>query len=64
MAVAGHAVAHVAGREPSRLAVRFSAPVALGDTVTTRVWRAGGGFSFEAANDAGTVLKGGWAEPA
>ena len=30
MAVAGHAVAAVGGREPSRLAVRFPAPVTLG----------------------------------
>jgi acyl dehydratase len=62
MAIAGHAVAELAGREPTRLAVRFSAPVALGDTVTTRVWRAGDGFAFEAANRSATVLKGGWAD--
>jgi acyl dehydratase len=61
MAVAGHAVAQAAGAEPSRLAVRFSAPVALGDTVTTRAWRADGGFAFEAASGSATVLKGGWA---
>jgi acyl dehydratase len=62
MAIAGHAVTELAGREPARLAVRFSAPVALGETVTTHVWRAGGGFAFEAANGSATVLKGGWAD--
>ena len=62
MAVAGHTVAKVAGREPSRLAVRFSAPVALGDAITTHVWGADGGFSFEATTGSATVLKGGWAE--
>jgi acyl dehydratase len=62
MAVAGHAVAETAGREPSRLAVRFSAPVALGETVTTRVRRAPGGFAFEATTGSATVLKAGWAE--
>jgi acyl dehydratase len=59
MALAGRAVAQVAGREPSRLAVRFSAPVALGATVTTRVWP---DLSFEATAGEATVLKGGWAE--
>jgi acyl dehydratase len=59
MAVAGRAVEQVAGREPSRLAVRFSAPVALGATVTTRVWP---DLSFEATSGEATVLKGGWAE--
>jgi acyl dehydratase len=59
MALAGRAVEQVAGREPTRLAVRFSAPVALGATVTTRVWP---DFSFEAASGDATVLKGGWAE--
>jgi acyl dehydratase len=62
MALAGRAVAEVAGREPSRLAVRFSAPVALGDAVTTRVWRADGGFTFEASAGDAVVLKGGWGE--
>ena len=59
MALAGRAVEQVAGREPRRLAVRFSAPVALGATVTTRVWP---DLSFEAASGEATVLKGGWAE--
>ena len=59
MALAGRAVEQVVGREPTRLAVRFSAPVALGATVTTRVWP---DLSFEAASGEATVLKGGWAE--
>jgi acyl dehydratase len=59
MALAGRAVEQVAGREPRRLAVRFSAPVALGATVTTRVWP---DLSFEAVSGEATVLKGGWAE--
>jgi acyl dehydratase len=59
MAVAGRAVEQVAGREPSRLAVRFSAPVALGALVTTRVWP---DLSFEATSGEATVLKGGRAE--
>ncbi len=59
MALAGRAVEQVAGREPTRLAVRFSAPVALGATVTTRVWP---DLSFEAASGEATVLKGGWAK--
>jgi acyl dehydratase len=59
LALAGRAVAEVAGREPTRLAVRFSAPVALGATVTTRVWP---DLSFEATSGEATVLKGGWAE--
>jgi hypothetical protein len=42
--------------------VRFSAPVALGDAITTHVWGADGGFSFEATTGSATVLKGGWAE--
>lgn len=62
MALAGRAVEEVAGREPSRLAVRFSAPVALGEAVTTRVWRADGGFTFEASAGDAVVLKGGWGE--
>jgi acyl dehydratase len=59
MALAGRTVADVAGREPTRLAVRFSAPVPLGATVTTRVWP---DLSFEATSGEATVLKGGWAE--
>jgi acyl dehydratase len=59
LAVAGRAVEQVAGREPTRLAVRFSAPVALGATITTRVWP---DLSFEATSGQATVLKGGWAE--
>jgi acyl dehydratase len=59
MALAGRAVEQVAGREPTRLAVRFSAPVGIGATVTTRVWP---DLSFEASTGEATVLKGGWAE--
>jgi acyl dehydratase len=59
MALAGRAVEQVAGRQPSRLAVRFSAPVALGATVTTRVWP---DLAFDATAGEATVLKGGWAE--
>jgi acyl dehydratase len=59
MALAGRAIEQVAGRDPSRLAVRFSAPVPLGATVTTRVWP---DLSFEATTSDATVLKGGWAE--
>jgi acyl dehydratase len=62
MALAGRAVEEAAGRAPSRLAVRFSAPVALGDAVTTRVWRTGEGFVFEATAGGATVLKAGWAD--
>jgi acyl dehydratase len=59
MALAGRAVEQVAGREPTRLAVRFSGPVALGATVTTRVWP---DLSFDATSGEATVLRGGWAE--
>ena len=44
MAFAGRAVVEAAGAEPAavrRLAVRFSAPLFPGETVTTRVWRRG-----------------------
>jgi acyl dehydratase len=64
LALAGRAVTDAAAREPTRLAVRFSAPVALGDALTTRVWRSDGGFAFEATTERATVLKGGWAEAA
>lgn len=59
LALAGRAVAAAAGREPSRLAVRFSAPVPLGTTLTTRVWP---DLAFEATAGGATVLKSGWAE--
>jgi acyl dehydratase len=58
MALAGRAVERVAGRESTRLAVRFSGPVPLGATVTTRVWP---DLSFEATIGDTTVLKSGWA---
>ena len=55
-------------RDPSRrrvrslcLAVRFSAPLFPGDTLTTRVWELGGGaYGFEAVSGQGaTVVKDG-----
>jgi acyl dehydratase len=67
MAFAGRAVLEAAGvddaREVKRLAVRFSAPLFPGETVTTRVWRVNGGFGFDAVNDDGkAVIKDGRAE--
>jgi acyl dehydratase len=67
MAFAGRAVLEAAGvadpRAVRRLAVRFSAPLFPGDTVTTRVWRANGGYAFEALGPEGKpVLKDGLAE--
>jgi acyl dehydratase len=67
MAFAGRAVLEAAGvddpRAVRRLAVRFSAPLFPGDTVTTRVWRANGGYAFEAlGGDGKPVLKDGLAE--
>ena len=66
-AFAGRAVLEAAGvgdpRAVKRLAVRFSAPLFPGDTLTTRVWRLDGGFGFESVNGEGTaVLKDGRAE--
>ena len=53
MAFAGRAVLEAAGvddpRAVSRLAVRFSAPLFPGETVTTRVWRVDGGYGFESS---------------
>ena len=50
-------------RAVERLAVRFSAPLFPGDTLTTRVWRVDGGYGFEAVNGDGTaVLKDGRVE--
>ena len=40
-------------RAVERLAVRFSAPLFPGDSVTTRVWDVGGAFGFEATNGDG-----------
>jgi acyl dehydratase len=67
MAFAGRAVLEAAGvgdpRAVRRLAVRFSAPLFPGDTVTTRVWGANGGYAFEAlGGDGKPVLKDGLAE--
>ena len=67
MAFAGRAVLEAAGvddpRAVRRLAVRFSAPLFPGDTVTTRVWRVDGGFGFEALGGHGKpVIKDGLAE--
>jgi acyl dehydratase len=67
MAFAGRAVLEVAGvpdpRSVKRLAVRFSAPLFPGESVTTRIWRVDGGYGFEAVNGEGTaVLKDGRAE--
>ena len=46
-----------------RVAVRFSAPLFPGDTVTTRVWRTDGGFGFESlGGDGAPVLKDGLLE--
>jgi acyl dehydratase len=62
-----HAVLEAAGVDDPhavrRLAVRFSAPVFPGETVTTRVWRANGGYGFESLNREGrAVIKDGLTE--
>jgi acyl dehydratase len=67
MAFAGRAVLEATGvtdpRAVKRLAVRFSAPLFPGDTLTTRVWSVDGGHGFEAVKGDGTaVLKDGRAE--
>jgi acyl dehydratase len=68
MAFTGRAVVEAAGVEDPgrlhRLAVRFSAPLFPGDTVTTRIWDLGGGaYGFEAVSGEGaTVVKDGRAE--
>jgi acyl dehydratase len=64
MAFAGRAVLDAAGiddpRAVKRIAVRFSAPLFPGESVTTRVWRMNGAFGFESLNSEGTpVLKDG-----
>jgi acyl dehydratase len=65
MAFTGRAVLEAAGVDDpariSRLAVRFSAPLFPGDTVTTRVWDLGNdGYGFEAVSGQGaTVVKDG-----
>jgi acyl dehydratase len=68
MAFTGRAVLEAAGvDEPDaicRLAVRFSAPLFPGDTLTTRIWGLGNGaYGFVAAGSDGTpVIKDGRAE--
>jgi acyl dehydratase len=68
MAFTGRAVLEAAGvedpRRIARLAVRFSAPLFPGDTVTTRIWELGAGaYGFEAVSGQGaTVVKDGRAE--
>jgi acyl dehydratase len=67
MAFAGRAVLEAARvddrRSLRRLAVRFSAPLHPGETLTTRVWRLDGAYGFDAiAGDGRTVLKDGLAE--
>ena len=67
MALAGRAVLEAARiedpRAVGRLAVRFSAPLFPGETVTTRVWRVNGGYGFESVNpDGKPVIKDGLAE--
>jgi acyl dehydratase len=68
MAFTGRAVLEAAGVDDpariGRLAVRFSAPLFPGDTLTTRIWDLGGGaYGFEAVSGQGaTVVKDGLAE--
>src|SRR5580765_2439037 len=67
MALAGRAVLEAAGvRDPTRverLAVRFSAPLFPGETLTTRVWQVNGGYGFDCVNAEGNaVIKDGRAE--
>jgi len=65
MAFTGRAVLEAAGVEDptriGRLAVRFSAPLFPGDTLTTRIWELGGGsYGFDAVSRQGaTVVKDG-----
>jgi acyl dehydratase len=68
MAFTGRAVLEAAGAgDPARverLAVRFSAPLFPGDTLTTRIWSLGdGAYGFDAVSGQGaTVVKDGRAE--
>ena len=67
LAFAGRATLEAAGVEDprmvERLAVRFSAPLFPGESVTTRVWRVDSAFGFESVNGNGTpVLKDGRVE--
>ena len=64
MAFAGRAVLEAAAvddpRAVKRLAVRFSAPLFPGESLTTRVWAVPGGFGFDSVNAQGVaVLKDG-----
>ena len=64
MAFAGRAVLEAAGvddpRAVKRIAVRFSAPLFPGESVTTRVWQFDGALGFESVNEQGMpVLKDG-----
>ena len=65
MAFTGRAVLEAAGIDDpariERLAVRFSAPLFPGDTLTTHIWDLGGGsYGFEAVSGQGaTVVKDG-----
>ena len=67
LAHAGRSVLEAAGAEDvravRRLAVRFSAPLFPGETLTTRVWRTKGAYGFDAlAADGRQVLKDGRVE--
>ena len=67
MAFAGRAVLEAVDihdpRTVKRLAVRFSAPLFPGETVTTRVWQVDGGYGFESVNAEGKpVVKDGRVE--
>ena len=67
MAFAGRAVLEAAGvTDPTRvkrIAVRFSAPLFPGETVTTRVWETNGDYGFESVNAEGApVVKDGRVE--
>jgi acyl dehydratase len=67
MAIAGRAVlGALAIDDPSRvqrLAVRFSAPLFPGETLTTRLWKTAAGAAFESLNPSATpVLKDGLVE--
>jgi acyl dehydratase len=64
MAFAGRAALEAAGVDDPlsvrRIAVRFSAPLFPGESVTTRVWELDGAFGFESVNEQDTpVLKDG-----
>ena len=60
-------IQHACPEDPARLkrlAVRFAKPVQPGQTITTRIWSAGGGaHAYETESDAGAVvIKDGFAE--